>query len=248
MDKYYLSAKALYAIFKEKGVENLYHANTVQTSLTFIDKRALLSRAYVANNGLIQTPQKSDNEDKVYNVWDDVFLDGIDLHNKYSRANKYGPILFVLKIDLLTSQYISEVLIPKNNPWYWKPNENWDDRYYSNIEDVKRDYLTGKSLDSRIMFTFRSPETTIKLNKYLKHIIIDKPKIFISFKSEGQKNIGDFTLEKISESLKRNGLGHISVAHRHDSGIFNRCVCHTEYTVLFNTNSNEFKKRFLATV
>jgi len=244
VDKYYLSSNILFSILKEKGVEYLYHANTVLTSLTFIENQALLSRAYVTNNGLVQTPQKSDKEDKAYKIWDDVFLDGLDLHKKYLRPNDYGPVLFVIKLDLLLSQSIPTVLITKNNPWYWNLTDSLDDRYYSSIDDVNRDYLNGTTIDSRIMFTFRMPETAIKLNKYLEFIGIDRPPIIVELKSRRQKNIGDFALEKITEAAKKNGLGHIPIVHRHISGIFDGCACYRNYTDLYETNFAEFKKRF----
>ncbi len=246
MDKYYLSTKALYKILSDKGVKNLFHSNTVLTSLTFINNRALLSRAYVKDNNLVQTFQKSDKEDIAYNVWDDVFVDGLDLHKKYNRPNNYGPILFVLKLDLLLSTSLQKVLITKNNPWYWKPNDNLDDRYYSDIEEVKKDYLTGKGIDARIMFTFRSTEQLIKLNKYLEFIGIDKPNIIVNFKLGQQKNIGDFALEKISEAMKNNSLGHIAVVHRHPNGVPIFCRCNVNYNILYNTDFEEFKKRFKA--
>jgi hypothetical protein len=246
MDKYYLSTKALYKLLKDKGVEYLYHSNTVLTSLTFINNRALLSRAFVENNNLTQTSQKSDNKDIEYNVWDDVFIDGIDLHETYKRPNHYGPILFVLKLEMLLSTSLQNVLITKNNPWYWKSNDNINDRYYSNIEDVKSDYLTGKGIDARIMFTFRSSGNSIRLNKYLHFICIDKPNIIVNFKSGEQKNIGDFAILKISEAMKKNGLGHISVFHRHLNGDEYPCWCNVKYNFLYNTDFNEFKNRFKA--
>lgn len=87
MDDFYINPKRVYQILVGKKIEYLYHANTVLTSLTFIQQKALLSRNFIEREQLIQTEQKSDQEDKKYNVWDDVFLDGLDLHKKYRRAN-----------------------------------------------------------------------------------------------------------------------------------------------------------------
>ncbi|MAN03570.1 MAG: hypothetical protein CMI35_10840 [Owenweeksia sp.] len=116
MDEYGLSAKSLYTILKNKGVEFLYHANTVSTSITFIENNALLSRHFVESNNLFQSNQPSDKEDKLFDVWDHVFLDGEDLHKRYSRANKYGPVLFRFKLELLTSPQFQNVFITKTNP------------------------------------------------------------------------------------------------------------------------------------
>lgn len=244
MEKYHLSAYSIYSILKEKKVDFLYHANTVLTSLTFINEKALLSRGYVKNKSLIQTEQKSDVEDKAFNVWDDVFLDGADLHKLYNTPNKYGPILFVMKLDLLLSPSIASVLVTRTNPWYWKANDSWDERYYSDIDEIKQDYLTGKKIDARIMFTLRSPEKTIKLNKFLSKIIIDKPTIIIKIKSGDEKNIGDFAYEKISDALNQNGLSHIQVSHRHSELRYTFCRCNLSYTYLFNSDYLEFRKRF----
>lgn len=246
LEKFYLSSKALYPILKEKGIKNLFHANTVSTSLTFINNRSLLSRSYVEKIGGIQTIQKSDNEDKEYNVWDDVFLDALDLHTKYSRPNKYGPVLFVMKLDLLLSQVVPFVLITKRNPWYWEETDNLEDRYYSDLDEVKRDYLSGEKLDSQIMFTFRSPDDKIKLNKFLDFIGVDKPKIFVNLKTGGQKNVGEYAFEKIETAMKANGLGHILVRHRHENNFLKHCNCNISYTVLFNKDFPEFEKRFKA--
>lgn len=88
-----IPAKEIYSILKEKEVPYLYHANTVASSLTFIQNRALLSRGFVERKGLFQTPQKSDTGDKEFDVWEHIFFDGADLHLKYKRCNHYGPVL-----------------------------------------------------------------------------------------------------------------------------------------------------------
>lgn len=62
------------SILKAKGVENLFHANTVCTAITFLKYGGLLSRGAVENMGLIQTSQISDNDDKKYGVFYDIFL------------------------------------------------------------------------------------------------------------------------------------------------------------------------------
>lgn len=245
--KYFLPSKALHPILQAKGVTSLFHANTVSTSLTFIRNRALLSRGYVANNGLIQTSQKSDEADEKYNVWDDVFMDGLDLHKKYGKPNNYGPVLFVLKLELLLSPSFPHVLVTKNNPWFWKPSESWDDRYYSDIKEVEKDYLSGGLKDVRIMFTLRSPGTNVKLNKYLDFIWVDKPNILINLRSGGQKNVGDYAIDLIKKTMLANGLGHIPVTNRHPKGNFFGCLCNARYTFMWNTNPAEFKMKFQGT-
>lgn len=45
-------------ILMDKGVQYLYHANTVPTACTFLEHGGLLSRAYIENHSLFQTSQK----------------------------------------------------------------------------------------------------------------------------------------------------------------------------------------------
>ena len=238
MEDFYINPKIVYQILADKGVEYLYHANTVLTSLTFINQKALLSRSYVEKNNLTQTEQKSDVEDKKFNVWDDVFLDGLDLHKKYKRANKYGPVLFVMKLELLQAPSLPPLLVTKNNPWYWKDQDSWEQRYFNDSEGIKANYLAAGQLDSRIMFTFRSPDTFIKLNKYLKGVIVD------NFKSGEKKNIGDHTHEKIREALDNNSMGHIPMKFRHDDDNFHLCSCNFNYTWMKNCDFKDFFKRY----
>lgn len=55
-------------------------------------------------------------------------------------------------------------------------------------------------------------------------------------------DVGDFAFDKINESLKQNGLGHIPIKHRHSTENFHFCKCNLAYTILFNSDFNEFKK------
>lgn len=250
MEEYYIDKKGLYDVLNEKGINSFFHANTVTTSITFIKNRALLSRAYVESNKLKQTPQKSDNEDKKYNVWDDVFLDALDLHKKYKRANYYGPILFIMKLELLLSPSVKNVLVAKTNPMYWKSYHTMNDKYYSNLEDIKNDYLSGRRLDSQIMFTFRNPEQSLKLNKFLKGVLVDKPSFLVKFRKKSgetvESDLGNTIFSNIKIKMSENGLGHIPVHFRHEKNKFHFCRCSLDYTQLFNFNFQELKKRFTA--
>ena len=91
----------LHKFFQEKGITHLYHANTVTTSISFIQAGGLLSRGDVEKNDLLQTAQESDGVDKTFDVWNDIFLDTADLHKLFSRQNRYGPVLFVFDVNLL---------------------------------------------------------------------------------------------------------------------------------------------------
>lgn len=243
MDHYYINPKTVYRILSEKGVSNLYHANTVDTSITFIKHRALLSRHYVEANELIQTPQKSDDTDKVVGVWDHVFLDGADLHNLYRRPNNYGPVLFKMKLDMLLAQHMSPMLVTKSNPWYWKANTLDELKYYADAEEIESDYLTGKKLDAQVMFTIPSPGNNLKLNKYLEAIELDVPEIMVPVRGKGMRHLGEYAFEHLDQELKSNGLGHIPLLKR-EAGLRHRCTCAVAYNSLALFNSDELRKRF----
>ena len=203
---------------------------------------ALLSRQYVESNKLNQTPQKSDSKDKLFDIWDNVFVDGTDLHTKYSRSNFYGPVLFRLKLELLLSPFLSTIFVTKNNPIYWTSSSSLNSGYYSCIEDIHTDYLTGRRIDSSIMFTFRSSNNKIGLRKYLHSIIIDKPYCNVRTRNGLITTAGDYCNQKIRDSLQMNGLGEITIHQRHKN--VESCSCYKDYIQLYNLDKEEFKKRF----
>lgn len=237
-----LSAE-LYEMLREKGLQYLYHANTVSTSLTFIKQNALLSRAYVEFNTLVQTGQKSDAGDKEHDVWDHVFLDGEDLHKRYSQANKYGPVTFRMKLELLKAPELEYIYITRSNPMYWKKNTPVEKKFYASIDEVKADYLSGRKLDSQIMFTLKDTQKKVALDKFLVAVGIDKPEILINLKSGGMKNVGEYTFEKISKTLADSGLENVPVYFRHENES-RYCRCNFNYTYYYNFDYQEFMKRF----
>jgi len=248
MEEYFIDNKKLYNLLIEKGITAFFHANTVLTSLTFIRERALLSRKFVEQNNLIQTDQKSDEKDKKYGVWDDVFLDAFDIHKKYNKRNLYGPVMFVFKLEMLLSPSISQALVTKCNPINWSDTLTNDDKYYSSIDQIKDDYLTGKKLDSQIMITFRSPDKCIKLNKFLKGILVDKPSLIVKIKRiNGDVTnglLGDEVFKRLEEVLKESGLGQIALQKRHSLTKRIFCRCQTEYNYLNFRNYEELRKLF----
>ncbi|MFP3595208.1 hypothetical protein [Chryseobacterium sp. SIMBA_029] len=113
-----LNNQELYDFFVEKEILALYHANTVGTTITYLQNDGLLSRGAVEDKGLFQTYQKTDAKDKIVDVWNDVFLDTNDLHTYFDRENRYGPILFELDLDLVKDESF-EIWITKDNPIRW---------------------------------------------------------------------------------------------------------------------------------
>lgn len=82
-----IPSKHVFDALMDKGIDELYHANSVATACQFLRSRSLISRGTVERLGVTQTPQSSDDLDKRYGIWFDVFADSVDIHNRARRAN-----------------------------------------------------------------------------------------------------------------------------------------------------------------
>lgn len=167
-----LPSRTVWDVLAAKGVTHLHHANSVVTSCQFLRRKALLSRGTVADLDLKQTDQYSDDADKRYSLWYDVFTDGVDIHHRASRINKYGPVLFVLSIEKL-SQHVSpgRVWVTKRNPTKWKgvPQK---DRWFQSKKDLEDNYTYG-TFDQ--MVVFRHCGGSLPIQHCLEKIILDDP-------------------------------------------------------------------------
>lgn len=182
--------KKLHKFLMEKGIINFFHANTLSTALTFIKNNGLMSRGLVEEHNLYQSVQSSDEIDKRFDVWHDIFIDTIDLHGFFPRQNYYGPILFKFNIDfLLKDKY--DIWITKNNPIYWKEDDLMKDKYFQNIDDLKENW--DKFDRQKKMFTIKNISIP-SLFENLEKIIIDDPNV---------KIMDDIVLiDKVIEELK----------------------------------------------
>jgi hypothetical protein len=134
-----------------------------------------LSRGAVEESGLYQSEQSSDGLDKAFNVWNDVFIDTIDLHGYFPRQNLYGPILFEFTVDLvLNADY--EIWITKNNPINWSKTHSDEEKYFVDIEELSQKWDTIQR--QRKMVTIRNNKTSI-LFDYLNKVIADDPRVKI---------------------------------------------------------------------
>ena len=170
-----LDNKELYELLVEKEVTHFHHANTLSTSITFIENNGLLSREDIVNNELFQTPQASDAEDVKFDVFGDVFIDTIDLHGLFPRQNLYGPVLFKLNLDFLLQEDL-HVWVTKNNPMFWEDHLTMKDKYFQSVEELRERWDEFDT--QRKMVTIKKPKAPI-LFKYLESIIIDNPKVII---------------------------------------------------------------------
>lgn len=153
------------------GVSKLHHANSVATACQFIRSQSLLSRGSVDRLGLTQTPQKTDDVDRRYSIWFDVFLDSVDIHKRANRANAYGPVLFVFDVNIINKNGTGRIWVTKCNPTKWagKPNQ---DRWFQSKEDLSKHFVKGR-FDQMIVLRHCGGE--LPFGKYLKEIILDDP-------------------------------------------------------------------------
>ena len=165
-----LEKEEVYSEFLKRGAKEIYHANSVLTSLQFLKKKALLARGKVEEYGLPQTSQSSDKIDKLYGLWLDVFTDNVDIHRRTNGVNLYGPAMFVIDTEIIKEENVKEVWITKTNPTKWGTKDR--DRWFNSEEDLSANLTIG-TFD--YMLVFRNSEGEIPFGKYLKKIVLDDP-------------------------------------------------------------------------
>lgn len=155
MPKFVLEGKAVHDVLSERRVKFLFHANTATTACAFLKLGGLASRQRVEKEGLKQTSQYTDALDRMFGIWNDVFTDGVDIHERGGRVkgpNHYGPVLFKLpKEVLLDLPPGTEVMVAKRNPSKWNKGESQDERYFSDAEELAAGYKLGQ-FDQHVIF------------------------------------------------------------------------------------------------
>jgi len=155
-------------------VTHLHHSNTVATSCTFLSKGVLASRGWVEYFKFPQTPQLSDDLDKKYGIWNDVFMDGVDIHSRASRRNFYGPVLFEFPVDILLRLPAgTEVFVTKKNPTNWIDGEPDGARWYASAAELQAGYTFG---DFGKHIVFRNAQWSLPFLSNPVAIILDDPK------------------------------------------------------------------------
>ncbi|MBR6509318.1 MAG: hypothetical protein IKT38_01780 [Clostridia bacterium] len=152
-------------------VTYLYHANTVVTALSFIKKGGLLSRQTADYYGMPQTPQGSDEIDKKFNVYNDIFFDSVDIHARAKQPNDYGPVMFVYSIDVLDSLTQFDIGITKDNPIYWRDGITDNEKYF--VNHIEMLILFNKG-DFNKHITIRDISVPLPFD-YLEEIVIENP-------------------------------------------------------------------------
>lgn len=167
-----LIASKAFRILNDKGVDRLYHANSVTTSCQFLRRAALLSRGFCQRSGFPQTPQASDDIDTKQGLWFDVFTNSVDIHERASRANAYGPVLFVLELEKLRTSYTGRIWVTKSNPIAWDQVRIREDRWFSSLEELEHNFVPG-TFDQMIVFRHAGGELPIESS--LEKIVLDDP-------------------------------------------------------------------------
>ena len=165
-----MKASEVKIVLESNNVKEVYHVNTVVTSLTFLKNNGIMSREYVEKTGLPQSPQESDEIDRKWGIYNDIFFDSVDIHDRIKNVNHYGPVTFVYSVDLLDELKEYDVSVTKNNPIHWKNGSQKEERYFTNFIELKNGFTKGAFCQhitvndiDRISF------------KNLKKIIIDNP-------------------------------------------------------------------------
>lgn len=158
-------------LLKDKGVKEVFHANTVATACNYLNARALLSREYVESRHLPQTEQKSDKIDKDYGIYNDIFLDKVDIHKNSNDLIVYGPVCFVFDIDILLSNELSSISITRTNPIYWK-NKGYESDWMLSDCELSKEFdvdCFGQQL------VLRNDTGMLTFGTHLKYIRLDDP-------------------------------------------------------------------------
>lgn len=177
-----ISPTELYDFLESKNLKYFFHANTVRTSCTLIRQKGLLSRGEIAKRNLPMTPQSSDEIDKIFDVWNDIFFDIVDLHGYFPRQNLYGPVCFKLSNKFLLDDNLPNICITKNNPIYWDINMTEEEKYYSSVDEYISDFeknMRNLSIQTK-MFTIHNTTKRIPFKKYLIEILLDNPRVKIN--------------------------------------------------------------------
>jgi len=171
-----LEGAEVYSIFKQIGATHLRHANSVITCCTFLEQHGLLSRGFVEDHRLKQSAQPWDALDKKYGIWHSIFLPHVDNHDHGGRTkgpNQYGPVLFVLDLDVLVRLPEStQIRVTRRSPVYWYDTEPESGRWFQSAEELAKSINPG---DTDKMIAIQTPSGKLEFPHQQVHIILDDP-------------------------------------------------------------------------
>lgn len=217
-----VSPKELYDFLTARGIEYLYHADTVRTACALIKQKHLVSRGYMETKGISMTEQSSDCKDKQFDVWNDIFVDVVDLHTYFPRQNLYGPVCFKLSNKFLLDKDLDNICITKDNPMYWKVGMKETDKYFSSVKEYAKEFdsnMQNKCIQKK-MITIHNTKIGISFDKYLYEIILD---------SLENKKIYDDARQALTNIMREVDL---DVEILKERKCHNRCFCNQNYSAL----------------
>ena len=157
---------------KKLDIYELYHANAVISSLTFIENKGLMPKGLVNDQKLMRADQDTDRNDKKVNIFYDIFFDTMDVHNETNDVNDYGPVLFIFDVNMLAKLDNSDVKVTRVNPIYWSEDMSDEEKYLS-IDEIADKLKKG---DFNNQITIKNFNDILNFD-YLKEIVIDDPGI-----------------------------------------------------------------------
>ena len=169
-----LDPAELKTVLAAKRIEALHHANTVASASSFLRLGKLMSRGRVEQLGLPHTAQMSDELDQAVGVWDLIFTDSVDIHERAKKRDAYGPVLLELSLDLLDVDSISWVGVTKKNPIRWVQGEDPGARWFTDIDEVRGDFVKGR-FDQMIVFNSADGEIDFRTSLY--SVMLDDPEV-----------------------------------------------------------------------
>lgn len=201
-----MDPKEVLAGLRANGVTQLHHANTVTTSCTLLEQGGLASRGFVADRKLEQTPQYTDKVDQQYGIWHDVFVDSVDIHERARIRNQYGPVLFVLPIDILKHLPAGTIArVTRANPTKWSVGEPDAKRYFLTRGELDEGFVKG---DFDQMLVIRTKEGIVRFPESVQ-IVLDDPQRTL----KNGTDIYARAKDRLIESAAAGGV-NISIAKR----------------------------------
>lgn len=192
-------------LFNERRVK-LYHACQLKDFKTYLYFKGIPSRNLMESERLPFTPFDTDAEDRNNNVWNKVFANLSDFGRGYAMGTKkettapvpnpYGPILFVLKAEVLNQ--VNDVAICLRSAggrdfdrekeslsdanevsriFKYKldeADEQWKKYALKNSEDLKREfhYSGTGTLNPEVSLTVKNE--SLIFGEHIEKIIVDK--------------------------------------------------------------------------
>ena len=211
-----LPSKVVWDVLEDRGIDTLYHANSVITACQFLRHRALLSRGSAGRLKVAQSAQYSDGIDKRHSLWFDVFADSVDIHDRARRVNRYGPVLFALDLEQLRGTYTGRMWVTKLNPTNWAGTAV-QDRWFRTKAELQQDFVRG---DFGQMIVFRHCGGALPIEKSLQEIILDDPRL----EAEGI-DLHSAAVGALSLAMSDSGLD-VPISKRECR---RNCACRDEY-------------------